>query len=1411
MSHSKNSLYFAVGNYLTVSSTVIGKLQRKGLVYAISDDPAERAKVVGIDDQKACGIIKDFIAITELASFEDKTAKALWDSVKSRYAPSNRAARMELDVQLSMFAMKIGESARDYLRRFRNLRSDLLNSGKKISEEDAITYITNGLPSSWAVFKRNIIHLESVKTVDQLEPRLLTEEKMIERESNEGDYSVNAAGASTSRRGSYGGNHSGRGGGRGGGGGDGSGGDQGRRRGGRNRRGGGNSNGGGSKNCYWCGESGHLMHTCPDRIAGKPPKGQAAVPPAAVAPPQQQPQRQPQQQPQQQRPRNLVAAVHCTSIKKPGPGEWLLDTGAEVHLTGDVTRVTDYQPLTWRDRILIVLPDGSKLPARGTGKVFFQSQKYMTSVELQRVYVVPGLGNNLFSIKALKRAIDGGVDAILVENSPHISVNGEPGLEVFEREGMYYLRDSNPRHQKDLPYEVPVQPSILAVNAMEGSSGDLSLGRRPEIAEAECKDRDEARLFHRAMGHCSYSGLRRAVQHSALSNNGVTTFGVDQAATKTCEPCVLGKQTRASHPLTGSKSEHILDLVHMDLCGLMNVVSKGGKRYFVTFYDDCSKYSEIRCVVNKSDTPQVVKEVIKNWETQTGLKLRRMHTDRGLEYCNTELSAYCAEFGVEHEKTAPYTPEQNGAAERLNRTLLNGIRTLLADSGLSQDFWAEAAYTVCLTRNLVPPKDGDLSPWELFTGKKPDASKLRIFGSTAYVHVPCQLRKKLDPVSKKGVMVGYERGMSAWRIYVPTEDRIYISCDVVFREGSESWESESGSGSDSDSDSDSDSEGEGPGPEEEEEEGSDPGPDPGPDPDGSSGSGGNASGNAGAFGTGGGADPPAHGDPSGTEGARRTSSRTTKGKPAWRYADEFVGAFSTDIKVPTTYEEAMASPYADEWRAAMEEEIASLRSKGTWSLEEEPPDARALGTKWVFSLKFDQNGAVERFKARLVVKGFMQREGIDFEEVFAPVSKHATLRAFLAMVAANNMELHQLDVKTAFLNGELEEEVFVKQPPGFEEGGPNIVGRLHKALYGLRQASRAWYKKLHDHLMEQGYRVSEADPSLYVRERDGVTVYVLVYVDDVLIASTSLKAVIAAKAELMSQFECRDMGEATMFLGMLIKRDRAMGYLSLSQPRLIEELVQLYGMGSARSKPVPMAEGTHLAQASLEERLDRERYPYSELIGSLLYISGCTRPDISQAVGVLTRHMAKPAKEHWKAAKEVVRYLLGTADFGLAFGGERAAEGLLGFCDADHAGCVDTRRSTTGYVFSVHGCAVSWASKLQRSVAVSTMEAEYVAASEATKEALWLRQLLTDMGYSVRPTKINCDSQSALKVIKNPVVSTKSKHIAVRYHLIREQVMRGSVEMVDCRTDEMVADIFTKPLSTEKFVRHRMSLGVCKV
>ncbi|GLC60440.1 hypothetical protein PLESTB_001612800 [Pleodorina starrii] len=763
--------------------------------------------------------------------------------------------------------------------------------------------------------------------------------------------------------------------------------------------------------------------------------------------------------------------------------------------------------------------------------------------------------------------------------------------------------------------------------------------RVAKVHSERVKEREEKRkalLLHRRLGHAGFRSLTRLSRGGVPT--GVSRLGIRAAQRTVCEPCALGKQTQQPHPSTGHVAARRLDQVHMDV-GVMPITSAGGKGYFATFYDEFTKFSEVRCIARKSDVPQAVREVLTLWQTQTGDKVRRVHTDRGTEYVNNDLLAAFKDLGILHEKTAPYSPEQNGAAERLNRTLMDRVRAMLIDSGQPQEMWGEAILTANLLRNVTPTSDSLLTPWERFTGQKPDLSRLRVFGSVAYVMVPGQKRKKLDPVAIKGVMVGYEGGLSAWRIWDPVAQQLHLSTDAVFDE-KRRWGRKPQQSFDSDSDSSSVS-----GPEEEEENESGPDTDPDADGDGpgdeeedeSSGDG------RGSVGEPEGADPPDSppgGDPQGDanpEGIVRRSARMNKGKMPARY----VGTVASEVPVPTTADEAKASPYEEFWVEAMEEEMASHRTKGTFTLVQAPPGVRPLGSKWVFSLKQDENGVVERFKARWVVKGFMQREGVDFEEVFAPVSKQSTLRAFLSMVAAGNMELHQLDVKTAFLNGELEEEIYVTQPPGFEVGGPNVVARLHKALYGLCQASRTWYKTLHERLTAMGYEQSAADPSLYVRIKDGEKVYVLVYVDDVLVASVSHELVLQAKAELMRQFECRDMGEASVFLGMEIKRDREHKTLALSQKRMVSELVSSYGMEGAQPKPVPMAQGTVLVKASSEERLDRGRCPYSELVGSLLYIAGCTRPDISYAVGVLTRHMANPSMAHWKAAKEVVRYLAG--------------------------------------------------------------------------------------------------------------------------------------------------------------------------
>ena len=520
-----------------------------------------------------------------------------------------------------------------------------------------------------------------------------------------------------------------------------------------------------------------------------------------------------------------------------------------------------------------------------------------------------------------------------------------------------------------------------------------------------------------------------------------------------------------------------------------------------------------------------------------------------------------------------------------------------------------------------------------------------------------------------------------------------------------------------------------------------------------------------------------------------------------------VPAISAILAEPSTYEEAMASEAAEQWQQAMDEEIASLMANRTWTLEELPPGVQAIPVKWVFKVKAAANGGAERYKARLVAKGYRQRKGIDFDEVFAPVSKYATLRMLLAIVAAEDMELHQLDIKTAFLDGNIEEDIYLQQPPGYSEGPGSLACHLHRALYGLRQAPRQWHARLKQELEAIGFTESEADPGLFSYRSKQNTLYLLVYVDDILIAAQSISSVEWAKHQIMSAFEARDLGQAHIYLGMLIERNCTSHSLKLSQQLITAQLLAKHQLLDAKPTSVPLTASTKLTKEE-GKPLDKQQHGYSQLIGSLMYLAVCTRPDITQAVGALARFMAAPTTIHWAAALGVLRYLAGTRDHGICFGRNNSSKQLLGYCDSDYAGDLDTRRSTTGYVFLLSGGAITWSSRCQQTVAASTTEAEYMAAAAATKEALWLRKLITDLHRPVSTVTIRANNQGAVQLLKNPITSMRSKHIDVVYHFARERVARKEVAFEYVRTDHMLADFLTKPVAEGKHSFCRGGLGL---
>ena len=546
--------------------------------------------------------------------------------------------------------------------------------------------------------------------------------------------------------------------------------------------------------------------------------------------------------------------------------------------------------------------------------------------------------------------------------------------------------------------------------------------------------------------------------------------------------------------------------------------------------------------------------------------------------------------------------------------------------------------------------------------------------------------------------------------------------------------------------------------------------------------------------------------------ALRRTERAAARRPASLWQDDAyritdrttaIVNIATTAAEPTSLEEALQSPEADQWRLAMDEEIASLAANDTWTLQPAPPSVKPIPVKWVYKEKRDANGNIERHKARLVVKGFHQREGIDYDEVFAPVSKYSTLRTVLAIAADLDLEIHQLDIKTAFLNGKLDEDVYIQQPPGYNYDNPDLACKLNKALYGLKQASRAWHRTLKTEIESMGFKESTADPGLFIKP-SSPPAYLLIYVDDILVITNNTYMLNSIKNQISTAFETRDLGPATFFLGIDIIRDRTTKTIKLTQTRHTTDLLSKFNM--EKSKPFDTPSSTAIKLTADGEPLDTKEHPYSTLIGSLMYLASCTRPDIAQAVGALARYMSKPTTTHWTAAKHVLRYLAGTTDYGIIFTPSDST--LNAYCDANHAGDIDTRRSTTGYVFTFNNGAITWSSRLQPTVAASTTEAEYMAAASTVKEALWLRKLFTDLDLHIACIDIKSDSQSAIHMLKNPVISLRSKHIDIVHHFARERVARGEVNFFYIPTDSMVADILTKPVPTNKFKFCRDAMGI---
>lgn len=492
-----------------------------------------------------------------------------------------------------------------------------------------------------------------------------------------------------------------------------------------------------------------------------------------------------------------------------------------------------------------------------------------------------------------------------------------------------------------------------------------------------------------------------------------------------------------------------------------------------------------------------------------------------------------------------------------------------------------------------------------------------------------------------------------------------------------------------------------------------------------------------------------------------------------------------------------------EWEKGMIEEIQSLQQNKTWELVKPPRDRRILSGKWIFKLKRGSSGEITRYKCRWVVRGFTQEEGVDYDQTFASVVKPMSYKALFAIAAALDLEIEQMDVKTAFLYGEIDHEIYVEQPHHITDGTSRVC-KLRKALYGLKQAPRIWYQTLTNFLRNLGFEPINADLSIFVRSG----MYIAVYVDDLLIIGPSIAEIKRIKRSLRNRFHMTDLGPCSYYLGMTIRRDRQNRILYLSQEAYVRKVLQRFEMLDCAPASTPIDTSPLPENGPEFICLSNVKNEYQCVIGSLMYVMLGTRGDIAYAVSAASRHLTNPGPQHVKLARRILRYLKGTKSLSLAYKGQ--LQMLRGFTDADWAGCRQTRRSTAGYLFNIGSGAISWQSKRQNIVALSTCEAEFMGQTQATKEAIWLRRLLHELniGQGQRATIICGDNQGAIALAANPQYHSRTKHMEIQRKWQGEVQDAGTVELKYIPTSEQIADGFTKPLARDRFEWFRKGLGI---
>lgn len=1042
---------------------------------------------------------------------------------------------------------------------------------------------------------------------------------------------------------------------------------------------------------------------------------------------------------------------------------WVLDSGASTHVCcrDDVFNFINPVSQTfikWGNTDTL-------LEAKGVGDISLTFTSTNKAVKLENVLYVPELGVNLLS---LFQSLGKGA---------HFSFTQKEGL-IFKGNSILakgtYTR------------------KIATFNTISSKARNS----KASVKEASISTvNNSVILAHKRLGH---------IGKQALAKLQSSTEGLDlspQAVQsnkdlENCAVCIQSKFTKkASKAPPTTEVRNFGDLVYTDLGGPIKPKTPNGFRYYITFLDYKTKYLEVYLLKSRATLVNAIKAFYTRVETQDCVKLKMLQADNEL---NTEdIQVFATEKGMVLRFTAPHTPEPKGGGERINRTLFDKIRALLIEAGLPRKFWGEALLSSVYLYNRTPNSSLNfVTPYMAKYNKKPDISNIRIWGSLCYKKEPKEFLNKLDSRATPYYLVGYLSN-HLYKLLDPKTSRIATARDVQILEGY-CYKDKDMTSSREDLVV--------------EEETS-----------------------------------------SQEEKENRLIIRRNpmvvinNKKPVSTAAtvdntivaqdpstllnsliEEVVLYTSKDINTPKNYGEVLKHAQREEYLKAMQREFNQLIENNTWKLVPRPSNSPVLKGRWVLNTKHSTTSKDTIFKARWVAKGFLQEYGINYRETFANTSKPNIIRLLLATFSAIGWEIHTWDIKQAFPNAEIDSTIYIDQPEGFvDPKHPDHVCLLNKALYGLKQAGRQWQKLLANLLSKLGFTALFADTATYLNREKAMII--ATHVDDLLVFAKTKQLVDQLLKDLgaVSSLEIKNLGEVKEFLGVEVIRKKEYNTLYLTQSSFLERLLQRFNKQNLRPRSTPLPPGIRLESNQEKAGVVDTNY-YQQQIGSLIYATIFTRPDLAYAVNSLARYMSNPSVDHFKALDHCWGYVKNTKDLALKYALNPTSTyhsaldpkslklNLVGSTDADWGGDYTSRKSTTGYIFLLnhnkHNSAISWLSKLQRTVALSSAEAEFMAYKEATKECLYLNSFIKEIQDTFdlfnKTNQINTDSQSAIELTKNPNYHARTKHVDIRYYFVRERVENQEVVFNYESSTTLLADNLTKATSSQKLKDYNQDINL---